>query len=214
MTWPLPADSEGRLAEEAGSIVAPLLERASAVAVGPGLSRSPALTELVHTWFSSLPIPLVIDADGLNALSDRPWSAPPAPRILTPHPGEYRRLCPDAPRERQPLEEHALRWGEANQVTVILKGHRSLIAHAGKANWNPTGNPGMATGGSGDVLTGIVTAVIGQGLPVGCAARLGCYVHGRAGDLAAAELGEISLVASDLVRWLPAAWKELSPTAA
>jgi ADP-dependent NAD(P)H-hydrate dehydratase len=185
MTWPLPADEAGRVAGGAFSALEPLLKRATAVAVGPGIGRSEALTGLVFELFESLELPLVVDADGLNALAERAWPVPRAARLLTPHPGEYRRLCPDAPRDRSELDAHALKWGEAKQVTLILKGHRSLIADAGKASWNSTGNPGMATGGTGDVLTGIVTALIGQGLAPGEAARLACHVHGRAGDLAA-----------------------------
>ena len=132
---------------------------------------------------------------------------------MTPHEGEFRRLLNqkerDAPSERMPelAQEMAQRYG----VVVVLKGHRTLITDGEQTVFNQTGNPGMATGGSGDVLNGVIAALICQGLAPFPAAHLGVHVHGLAGDLAAEELGQVSLIASDIVRFLPAAFKKQFP---
>jgi ADP-dependent NAD(P)H-hydrate dehydratase len=216
MTVPLPSDPQGRIGEGAPEVLAPFLAKVDCLAVGPGLGRSPFLTRWIGELYETTPIPLVLDADALNGLAEhtelpRPLSHPDsAPRLLTPHPGEFRRLCPDAPSARDALERRARKWAEEWQVTLVLKGHHTFIAQPGREAHNHSGNPGMATGGSGDVLTGITAALLGQGLPAWDAARLACHVHGRAGDWGTANLGPTSLIASDLVRWLPIAWTECS----
>jgi NAD(P)H-hydrate epimerase len=154
----------------------------------------------------------VFDADALFALASRPsvLDKPGGPRILTPHPGEFRRLIGREEKlsdeERAPLAEELAR---RTSSVIILKGHRSVITDGEATTINETGNPGMATGGTGDVLTGLVTALLGQGLAAFVAARLAAHVHGLAGDLAAAEFGETALMASDLIDYLPAAWQAL-----
>ena len=143
---------------------------------------------------------MVCDADALNALSTNPelLSHHAGPRVLTPHPGEFARLVG----HKYPGEEReaaALELASRCHVVVVLKGHRTFVTD-GRRHWhNCTGNPGMATGGSGDSLTGLITALACQGLEPYDAARLGVYLHGLAGDLAAKELGEMSLIASDIV---------------
>jgi NAD(P)H-hydrate epimerase len=155
---------------------------------------------------------MIFDADALNALSQRrdQLSQPGGPRILTPHPGEFGRLIG---RENFPTSERESLAGELARKTgavVLLKGHRTVITDGRQTAINTTGNPGMATGGTGDVLTGIITALVCQKLSPFDAARLGAHVHGLAGDLAAAELGEVSMIASDLVEYLPLAWRDVN----
>jgi NAD(P)H-hydrate epimerase len=162
--------------------------------------------------------PLIIDADGLNALAkmrgvlasppDR--DGQPAARILTPHPGEFSRLCGASMREiQQNRERLATDFSLERQVVLVLKGHRTLVTDGDRLYENNTGNPGMATGGTGDVLTGLITALAAQGMAAFEAAQLGVYLHGLAGDLAAADLSQPGLIASDLPRYLGAAWKEV-----
>jgi NAD(P)H-hydrate epimerase len=208
MTVPLRCDRNGRIALAAWNTILAETSRATVVACGPGLGRSLGLDVLVARLYTQCPKPLVVDADGLNALSARRdvLEHPGGPRILTPHPGEFARLLgkgPIAPDERP---EEAVALAARCGVVVVLKGHRTMVTD-GHSRWiNTTGNPGMATGGSGDVLTGLITALACQGLSPPDAARLGVYLHGLAGDLAAAELGQESLVASDLLRFLPRAF--------
>lgn len=210
MTVPLPTDRKGRISLSAEAVIRKQAAAATAVALGPGLGRSLGLDALVWRLYADLPQPLVVDADALNALSAR-WSwdrLPAGPRVLTPHPGEFARLLHREPIEPERREQMAVELAAQSRTVVVLKGHRTLITD-GRTWWkNTTGNPGMATGGSGDVLTGIITALLCQHLPPFDAARLGVFLHGLAGDLAAAELGQESLIASDLLRFLPAAFRE------
>lgn len=213
MTVALACDSSGYLFPQAIDQLGPHLEMATCVACGPGLGRSHRLTQLVRHLYTTLKQPLVIDADGLNALASVPDGLEKAagPRILTPHPGEFARLAPAA-QDRSRNEQTALAQSLAkeNQVVLLLKGHPTFISDGVKHAENTTGNPGMATGGTGDVLTGIITALVCQGLSPFDAAVLGAHVHGRAGDQATADLGQVSLIASDLLRYLPRAFQELS----
>jgi NAD(P)H-hydrate epimerase len=156
---------------------------------------------------------MVLDADALNALAEGELSStqsnsPPAPRVLTPHPGEFARLLRTKTAEVQShREELAAQFAKRHGVVVVLKGRQTVVTDGARLSINTTGNPGMATGGTGDVLTGVITALICQGLAPYDAARLGTHVHGLAGDLAAQELGQVSLIASDLVKFLPAAFR-------
>jgi NAD(P)H-hydrate epimerase len=210
MTVPLPADRAGRIALTARERILSAAKAAAVVAYGPGLGRSPGLNALTGWLYEHVRQPMVIDADGLTALAAHRESPDPAtvPRILTPHPGEFARLfgvtrVPAEQRESAAVEL-AARWG----VVVVLKGHHTLITDGVRRAVNSTGNPGMATGGSGDVLTGLVTALACQGLAAFDAARLGVFLHGLAGDLAANELGQESMIATDLIRFLPKAFQE------
>jgi ADP-dependent NAD(P)H-hydrate dehydratase len=215
MTVPLACDRAGRIAWSATERVEELADAATSVGCGPGLGRSDPLTRLVQWIYQHVSRPLVVDADGLNALAAASdgLSRPGGPRILTPHPGELRRLVgADHQGATTPqLREHAIRLAAEHQIVVVLKGHQTLITDGTRCSQNQTGNPGMATGGTGDVLTGVITALVGQGLEPFDAARLGAHVHGLAGDLAAAQLGQISMIASDLVNFLPAAFRSLEP---
>jgi hydroxyethylthiazole kinase-like uncharacterized protein yjeF len=209
MTVALPCDADGRIAREALPILQEFAREATAVAVGPGLGHSDALLEVVSWFYQNLPQPMVVDADGLNALAKQPkvLSKAGGPRVLTPHPGEFGRLIG---REKIPAQEReslARDFATRTGAVVVLKGHRSVITDGKQLALNTTGNPGMATGGTGDVLTGIISALLCQKLSPYDAARLGAHVHGLAGDLAAAELGEVGMIARDLIEYLPTAWQ-------
>lgn len=215
MTLPLPGDSNGRIKLKSPRRLAEYLAAATCVACGPGLGRSKRLQSFVRDLYQSLPQPLVIDADGLNALAttNDGLSSPGGPRILTPHPGEFSRLAKastDETPSRAAQVAAAQHLAAEHQVIILLKGHRTIITDGAQTAENTTGNPGMATGGTGDVLTGIITALVCQGLSAFDAAVLGAHVHGLAGDLAAAQLGQVSLIASDLIEYLPSAFRALS----
>ncbi len=209
MTSPLPSDRAGRIAYAALDRIVELAARATVVGCGPGLGRSLGLTALVARLYQHLAQPMVVDADGLNALSARPetLARPGGPRILTPHPGEFARLLGVDGVPADQRQPRAVEFAARSGVVLVLKGHRTLITDGRREAINPTGNPGMATGGTGDVLTGLITALACQHLSPFDAARLGVYLHGLAGDLAAEELGQESLIAADLIRYLPAAFK-------
>jgi len=211
MTVPLPADQEGRLSWECWGRVEQMAQQATVVACGPGLSQSAELVQLLIRMNSTLACPLVLDADALNGLVGQlsTFADAPAPRVLTPHPGEFRRLLgrPDATSDE--LRTAVASFAEQHRSTVILKGNQTLVTDGRRTYQNTTGNPGMATGGSGDVLTGVIAALIGQGLTPWDAACLGVHVHGLAGDLACQDWGEVSLIASDLPRYLGAAFCSL-----
>lgn len=215
MTTPLPCDAQGGLAESALEAIRQWAARADVIACGPGLGRGAGVRRVVPELFAHCERPMVVDADGLNALAEHAASQgvelapPPAPRVLTPHPGEFRRLCPAAADAAADLPWLAVEWARERGVVLVLKGHRTLITDGRRWVRNTTGNPGMATAGAGDVLTGIVAALLAQGLDAWDATRLAVYVHGLAGDLAAAERTQIALVARDLIEFLPAAWKRL-----
>ena len=200
----------GGIAASCCAAIVELAGEADVVAIGPGIGTAPETVELVRRVVADIGVPTIIDADGLNAFAggvvDELASTGP-PRILTPHPGEVARLLEiftaDVQADRAAAAHELSRRSDA---TVVLKGYRSLVCTpAGELAVNPTGNPGMATGGSGDVLTGLIAALVGQGVAPAAAARTGAFLHGEAGDLAAVEVGETSLVASDIVEALPEA---------
>ncbi len=212
MTAALPADSHGRLANWAVPVLAEFLSEPTVVGCGPGLGRSDELVEVVGWLQQSVRQSMILDADALFALAQRPalLSQAAGPRILTPHAGEFARLLGGKPVAEQDRSAAAQSFALQHGLTLVLKGHRTVITDGARLAINTTGNPGMATGGTGDVLTGIITALVGQGLSTFDAARLGVHVHGLAGDLAAKELGQTSLIASDLPRYLPEAWQQLN----
>jgi NAD(P)H-hydrate epimerase len=212
MTHALADDGE-RLVARAEPLLAELLKRADAAAIGPGLGRSEAITALVaRAWEDSTP--LVVDADGLNALAavQGRLVEPAGLRVLTPHAGEFARLSgrplvdPHDDDERRERAAELARGLGGPETVVLLKGARTVVTDGVRYAVNATGNPGMATGGTGDVLTGVVTALLAQGLGAFDTARLGAHVHGLAGDLAAAKLGEVALTAMDVVEHLAPAW--------
>jgi NAD(P)H-hydrate epimerase len=215
MTVPLPSDNRGRIAFAAKETIAERAETVTCLACGPGFGRSDELSRLASWMYQSLAKPMVFDADALNALAVRPegLAGKGGPRILTPHPGEFQRLWGGRERRRDEQAGRAVEMAAQHGVVIVLKGHRSLTTDGQLAAWNDTGNPGMATGGSGDVLTGVITGLLCQGMAPLEAAQLGVYVHGLAGDLAAQELGQTALIASDLIRYLPSAFRRLEEPA-
>jgi len=213
MTLPLPAAAPGVIASAA---VAPALAKAETVdvvGVGPGLGTHLETRNFLAGLLRGLPCPLVLDADGLNlagqGLLDLLRDLE-SPKILTPHPGEMSRLLGTTVRAVQcDRRAAAVEAARRLRAVVILKGADSVVTDGASVSINETGNPGMATGGTGDVLTGVVVALLGQGLKPLEAARLGAHVHGRAGDLAAESKGIVSMTAWDLADHLPEAFLEL-----
>ncbi|MCS6865219.1 MAG: NAD(P)H-hydrate dehydratase [Gemmataceae bacterium] len=182
------------------------------VALGPGLGREPATVAFVQRLIVAVTDkPIVVDADGLFAISPfRDEFARSSPWVLTPHPGEFARLTGrPAPFHDTEREEQTSQFAQRCGGVVLLKGAGTVVADGSRWYRNDTGNPGMATGGSGDVLTGVIAALIGQGLPCFDAAVLGAWIHGRAGDLAAQELSQTALTATDLLDYLPKVFREL-----
>lgn len=213
LTAPLPHDELGRLATGAREALLPLCQSIDVVALGPGLGRAEAVTQLVLTILAEIKTPLVLDADGLNAVLGHTDALKncAAPLILTPHPGEFARLLGiDVPSVQACRQELAVRFAAEHGVTVVLKGHGTVVTDGRRVYTNTTGNPGMASGGTGDVLTGLIAALVGQRLEPFAAAQLGVHLHGLAGDLARDEMGEVSLIASDLLTYLPRVFRALA----
>jgi ADP-dependent NAD(P)H-hydrate dehydratase len=210
MTVPLANDPAGRISLNALPKIIEHAKAASVLSLGPGLGRSDELNELVARLYREIEKPMVVDADALNALSAQPeiLAKPGGPRVLTPHPGEFARLV-GKKLDGQERQEAAIELAARCGVVILLKGHQTLITDDKRQAINTTGNPGMATGGSGDVLTGLITALLCQHLEPFAAAQLGAHLHGLAGDLAAKQLGEVSLIARDLIEFLPEAFKTL-----
>jgi NAD(P)H-hydrate epimerase len=186
-----------------------------AVVIGPGLGQDPATREFVRSFVRQCAVPLVVDADGLNALAASPEGAAlpgSAAAILTPHPGEMARLSGSTTADVQRGRLSAARTLAAHAgACVVLKGHGTIVAEPdGRAAVNPTGNPGMATGGTGDVLSGVIGALLARGCPAWLAGVAGAFAHGRAGDLAAARLGQDGMLAGDLADALPEAIRSLA----
>jgi len=184
---------------------------ADVVALGPGIGRHYSTQRFVHAFLKSCEKPAVVDADALTALASGQATLRdrPAPTILTPHPGEMARLCgktaADVNADRVNV---AAAFAAGHRCVVALKGHGTVVTDGERVYVNQTGNPGMATGGSGDVLTGAVAALLGRGLEPFDAAVLGVHLHGEAGDLAREKKGEDGMIASDILRALPAAMRD------
>lgn len=205
----LPQTDTGCLHSDAFSVIMELVEKCDAVAIGPGVSQHVETEKLLTKLVETIDKPIVIDADGLNLLAndvsllDRKQTAQ---LVLTPHIGEMARLTglsmADIAADRVEIgRKMAREW----DVTLVLKGAGSIIASpAGEVMINSTGNSGMATAGSGDVLTGMILTFLAQGLTASQAAQVGCYLHGKAGDFAAEQIGQRSLMATDILEWIPA----------
>ena len=211
MVMPYASDRDGQfvLAAKVGLLAS--AEFSDVIAVGPGIGTSEETQQLVRELVVESPAPVILDADGLNAFAGNPEALREVdpPCVLTPHPGELAGLLSISTADVQTDRLAAARLLAArSRSVVILKGYRSLVCepHEGCVAINPTGNPGMATAGSGDVLTGLLAALVGQGVESFAAARLGAFLHGEAGDIAAERVGEISLIASDIIEALPDAF--------
>ena len=204
---------DGALAAGAYERIVEHEARAQVVALGPGLSRVPEASALARRLAESCALPLVVDADGLWALDADPalLARRRAPTVVTPHLVEMSRLtATDVNALEVSRIDVARAWARTWNAVVVLKGAPTVTAAPdGRATVNPTGNPGMATAGMGDVLTGAVAALIGQGLPVYDAARASVFAHGLAGDHCAGALGQLGMGASDVLEALPRAWRDL-----
>lgn len=210
MTRPLLEGSPGSLGSGALEALKDLLPRIDAIALGPGLGRDPSTASLVKEVLG-VNLPLLLDADGINLLEDLSiLQQRRAPTILTPHPGEMARLLsiriPQVLQERLSITE---KFAKDYGVILVLKGVPTIISDGETTFINRTGNEGMASAGSGDVLTGLIASLLVQGAPPLTAASLGVYLHGLAGDLGAFKLGTYSLIAGDLIEYLPQAINDL-----
>jgi ADP-dependent NAD(P)H-hydrate dehydratase / NAD(P)H-hydrate epimerase len=214
MTEPLPETDTGSISMRAldHSEIASIAERKNVVAMGPGMGGHPETVHLIRRLIEDLQQPMVVDADALNALGHKDLHGY-APRILTPHPGEMARLSGGTVAEVQANRLGVARsFAQERGVFLVLKGNRTLIAAPDGRVWiNPTGSPAMSTGGTGDVLTGLIAGLLAQ-FPEQLEAALlaAVYLHGRAGELGAAKLGEKCLIATDLFTFLPEAMREVA----
>jgi NAD(P)H-hydrate epimerase len=213
MTEALPETAAGSPAAGARARVLELAERADAVALGPGLGLEPETQALARALVAELPRPMVVDADALTALAGHLdlLARAPAPRLLTPHPGEMARLLgTGVPAVQEDRIETTRAFCRAHRVHLVLKGAGSVVGDPeGRILINPTGNPGMAKGGSGDVLTGMAGAFLARGLAPGRALATATFLHGRAGDVAAAAQGQESLLATDVIAAIGPAFRSL-----
>ena len=211
-TLPLPEDTAGRVSSKAINAILNAAQENDVVAIGPGMGQSTGLRCVIETLVQQEGLRLLIDGDGLNNLSKLTgWPKKRrADLVLTPHPGEMKRLWSGLFRDQMPEDRRqtATQVARTTHAVVALKGAGTVVTDGERIYVNTTGNPGMGTAGAGDVLTGITTALMGQGLGNFDATVLGVYIHGLAGDIAAAGLGQISLIATDIIDFLPQAFQQ------
>lgn len=200
VVFPLP-DAEGKLSLQAIQPILARLPRVDAVLIGCGLGQSDGTLEVVKAVLRNAQCPVVLDADGINliaahkdVLRGRKYST-----ILTPHEGEFYRLTGETGNRA----ESTVRWARELGCILVRKGHGTIISDGHTTYRNPTGNPGMAVGGSGDVLAGMIAALLGQGMPPLEAAACGAWLHGKAGDLCAQDLGQYGMLPTDMLAVLP-----------
>jgi len=211
MTLPLSENKDGTLSLVAGKKIKEFSKATDVVVIGPGIGSNESTRKLVRRLIPVIDKPLVIDADGLNALVVNLkllGSAKSDTKVITPHPGEMARLLKINIKQVQAKrKELASSFARAYNCLVVLKGHQTVVADGKKVYLNNSGNPGMSTAGSGDVLSGMLAAFLGQKLDSFSAAKYAVYLHGLAGDLAAKEKTQISLIASDIIAKIPEAIK-------
>lgn len=215
LTSALPDTEDGALSLTAKPKILDAAKGYDVFAAGPGLSQNPQTQQMLYQLLPELDHALVLDADCLNAIAKKPDVIPTLHRdrglpIFTPHPGEFARLTgEERPPFEQLLREQAARdFAAKHHVVMVLKGHHTVVSDGKRVYVNKTGNAGMATAGTGDVLTGCIAALRGQGFDSFDAAVLGVYLHGLAGDMARDEMGEWGMTANDVFRWLPYAFKK------
>lgn len=221
MILPLIDKGNGTISFKSADLILEFLKKSGTVlAIGPGISTSPDISKLVSLLVTKSKVPIVIDADGINALAGRTGilKRSRVPIILTPHPGEMARLISseqltvNSKQIEKDRINTAISFSKKTKTHLVLKGVPTITATPeGKAFINSTGNPGMATAGIGDVLTGMISAFLAQGLTPENAAILGVYMHGLIGDVVAGEKGEHSLIASDIINKIPSIFKTLKP---
>lgn len=203
VVFPLPTDNDGRFSLKAAEEIEKRLADMDAVLFGCGVGQSEGLETLLAWLLSSCRVPLVLDADGINLLARHMdvLRGSKCPVILTPHDGEFSRLGGDPKARDRTLE--ARTFAEKTKTVLLLKGHRTIVTDGRNVYRNTTGNPGMATGGSGDVLSGVIVSLLGQHVMPLEAAAAGAWLHGAAGDLAAREIGEYGMIPDDIIDCLP-----------
>jgi len=201
VVFPLP-DGEGMLRQSAAAQVLDMLPRMDAVLIGPGLGKSAGTAAVLEAVLKNAGCPVVVDADGINLLAEHKdiLRGRTCPMVLTPHDGEFARLAGAAGADRR---GEAMALAKELSCVVVRKGHGTVITDGEVCFRNPTGNPGMAVGGSGDVLAGMITALIGQGLDPVTASACGAWLHGAAGDLCAETMGQYAMLPTDLLDHLP-----------
>ena len=213
MTLALPETKDASLASSAEKEIAKFAKKADVAAIGPGLSACADTQKLVRKLLKNVTKPIVLDADGIIALAGNCdiLKKRKAPTILTPHPGEMSRLTgKDVSAIQRNREKIALAFAKKYGVILVLKGRGTVVAASkGNAYTNQSGNSGMSTAGVGDVLTGMIASFVGQGINPYSAAVIGVYLHGLAGDIAAKEKGQFSMIAGDLLEKLPQAIQEV-----
>ncbi len=209
----LPEDSKGRISAKAINEILDAAAENDVIAFGPGIGVSAEIRSVLDKLIQQKKLRLILDADGLNNLSMlKGWPAiVKADIVVTPHPGEMKRLWTSVFRQPIPTDrqQQAERLASETAVVVVLKGAGTIVTDGHKVYTNQTGNPGMATAGSGDVLTGVITALAGQGMNSFDAAALGVYLHGLAGDIGAKKIGQVSLIATDIVNALSQAFQRM-----
>ncbi|MBQ8359464.1 MAG: NAD(P)H-hydrate dehydratase [Oscillospiraceae bacterium] len=198
---PLP-DADGKLSEKAVEQISQMLPNMDAVLIGPGLGHSDDTFSVVKAVLESFKGPVVLDADGINVLAEHIdiLRGRTTPTVITPHEGEFRRIGGQVSSDR--VTAAGCFAADTNTI-VLLKGHRTVITDGKECYLNPNGNPGMAVGGSGDVLAGMITALVGQGIAPLQAAACGAWLHGAAGDICAEELGQYGMLPTDMLQVLP-----------
>lgn len=213
MTLGLPVDGSGQLAAVSSTLLQAYINHKHAIGIGPGLGQSAEAAEMVANVLRSSKTPIVLDADALNVVATHDLLhviTRQSPCVITPHPGEFARLSRLEPAAISANRRQvAVDFAAEHNIVVVLKGPQTVVTDGCRIFVNTTGNSGMATGGSGDVLTGIVTSLLGQGMPPFEAAAAAVFAHGLAGDLAAQKLGQRAMIASDLLQFLSAAWRQM-----
>ena len=201
VVFPLP-DQDGKLSEEAIPEILERLPQMDAVLIGPGLGRSEDVFRVVKAVLEQAECPVVLDADGINVMAAHKdiLRGRTRPTVLTPHAGEFARLGGDPKADRQTAAETMAR---DLGCILLLKGHNTVITDGCTTYINPTGNPGMAVGGSGDVLAGILVSLLGQNIEPLQATACGAWIHGAAGDICADEIGQYGMLPTDMVHVLP-----------
>jgi len=209
LTVPLSVDQDGHLSDAALGEVWAAIDGKNACGLGSGMGARGITSEVILSLYTDAELPMVIDADALNCLAKNSdlFKQHSGPRLLTPHPGEFARMlrC-DIAEVQAHREKLAIRFAEENQVVLVLKGSGTVVTDGARVYINTTGNSGMATGGTGDVLTGLMTALLAQKMEPFEAAQLAVYMHGCAGDLAASQFSQPGLIASDLPQALCRIW--------
>ncbi|MFC1674701.1 NAD(P)H-hydrate dehydratase [Candidatus Omnitrophota bacterium] len=218
MTLPLQETPDKSLSLSALKRIKGFVKKGLILVIGPGLGRNGSTQQLVRRMISEIRSPMVIDADGLNALVGHlellrnNETTKKRETVLTPHPGEMSRLTGASTKAvAKNRRKAAKKLARDYRVTVVLKGHNTVVADCrGNLYVNKTGNPGMAKGGSGDVLAGMIGAFLGQGLKAFAAAKYAVYLHGLAGDLAAKKKTQVGMIATDIIKEIPAAIRKCS----